>query len=120
LFDGTESATFTVQLQITLGCGQAMAQFSIPYTLAPTSGVYLPVYDQKFLPAQDIQVGVSVQGTANATSPGKDTLLVGLFVAPQTEPHAMTMVLDKLDADDERRDRWMREGFNPEHLQYGR
>jgi hypothetical protein len=122
IFDSTETATFTATLNVTIGVGQAIMTFPISYALAPTAGVYVPVFDQKLVPAQDLQIRVEVTGKAALTNPtGTDSLTVGLFVAPQTEPHAFTMLMDRI-VSGERPDNvpWMQEGFTEAPMGYRR
>lgn len=115
-----ETQVFTVDLNIIIGVGQAMMGFDKLYTLTRTAGVYLPIMDNFQLPAQDIQakVFVNAQGAQTGTH---NSIQVGMFVAPMTEPHAMTMVLEELargNSPDQAR--WMMEGFEPSPLAYRR
>jgi hypothetical protein len=120
-FDSTESATFTAEVNLTIGVGQGQATTKIRYAIAPTGAVYFPVNDQKLIPGQDLQIRVNVTGKAALSNPnGQDILLVGVFVAPQTEPHAMREILETMRGQGEDQVEWMREGFHPQGLHYRR
>jgi hypothetical protein len=119
-FEASETASFVIELQTTIGVGQAVATFPLRYTLSPTAGVYLPITDQKFLPGQDIQIITNVFNSTNTTGVN-DNLTVALFIAPQTEPHAFTKMMDRLvhhESPDEVQ--WMPPGFYEAGMGYRR
>lgn len=95
-FAATETATFSVDLLVTMGVGASVATFPVTYTLAPVAGAYLPVFDQKFFPSQDLQMKAQIRGVPTGPAGATENLFVGLFAAPLTEPHAMTRVLETL------------------------
>jgi len=119
-FEAETTGIITITLQTTIGIGQAIATFPIVYTLSPTSGVYLPITDQKLIPAQDLQIIAQLDAT-EATKGVNDNLTIGVFVAPQTEPHAMTHLLDKMVHGERPEEvQWMPPGFNEAPMGYRR
>ena len=121
-----ETAIFTLAIRVTVGSGQGTTTVKLPLIfVAPSAGPGSAYLDQTFffdIPAQDIQVEALLTGTAN--QPG-DSVTVGVYVAPVTEAHAMTHMLDGFAKDErfgrgEREGGWMPPGFHPEPLQYGR
>jgi hypothetical protein len=122
MFDSTERATFTVITSVTLGVGQAQLTTEIRTDIAhDASNLYHPVNLAETFPAQDIQVRCRVIGQASLTTPGgQDSLAIGIFLAPQTEPHAMTEILARLEGEGKDQVEWMREGFHPQALHYRR
>ena len=112
-----ETLTFTVQYKVTIGCGQNSADMFFNYTIAPAAGLYLPVTDFIELPAQDIQV------IATVNSPGgsgvTDNFQVSAFLAPTTEPHAMTHLFEHLVEGDPEGVRWTTEHHQPSAAQPG-
>ncbi len=119
-FDSTETGTFTAEFLMTLGVGQGEMQTQLRYTISPTGGVYLPQNQQMLVPAQDLQLTVRVTGTATVSNPnGQDNLLVGAFIAPQTEPHAMTAMFElTVEGKGPEPVEWMGPGFTPQPLHY--
>jgi hypothetical protein len=122
-FAADESGTFTITVTVQLGTGGGLLEFPFFYTLAPQpDGSYRAITDAQLIPAQDCQVFVSVT-SSTATGTSLDTLLVGAWMAPETEPHAMTRMHDMLaaasTAPPHREARWMREGFQDDPLNYG-
>jgi len=114
-----ETLTFTVTFQVTIGSGQNTATVSFVYLLTAANG-YAPITDFQQLPAQDIQV------TCTVSSPGgsglTDNIRVGAFLAPVTEPHAMTHVYEMMSGEaDAPGARWMTEhhGSDPDGPQPG-
>jgi len=113
-----ETQIFDVDLQLTIGVGQAMMQFDKTYVLQRTGGVYLEILDNFNLPAQDIQsqVFINARGAQTGTN---NSIQVGMFVAPMTEPHAMTAVLDEMvRGNEEAQTRWMQSPFRDNPLHY--
>lgn len=111
-----ETGTFKVRVDVTLGVGQAQATFPLFYALAPTGGIYLPVTDQRFFPAQDLQLRAIVSGAASQNAP--DGVTISSFLAPQTEPHAMTHMLDHVEGKGGDQVEWMQSPFQEQPLRY--
>ena len=130
-FAADETGAVVVSIEWTIGSGDAQLTFSSSYTLAPTpvSGVYASIIDPTiFIPACDIMVQVKSLVAAPGDGKGPntatvDSLDIGVFVAPQTEPHATLHLLEHWDKyldSGNREDGWMPPGFNPEPLGYTR
>jgi hypothetical protein len=122
MFDSTERSTFTVITSVTLGVGQAQLTTEIRTDLPhDAANLYHPVNLAETFPGQDIQVRCRVTGQATLTNPnGVNSLAIGVFLAPQTEPHAMTEILARLEGEPKEQVEWMREGFTPQELHYRR
>jgi hypothetical protein len=114
-----ETGTFKVEIQVTLGVGQAQTTFSLFYSITKTGSVYLPVTDSQLFPAQDIQMRAVVTGAASQATV-TDAIIIGSFLAPQTEPHAMTEMLERMQGKAPDQVEWMGEGFHPQALHYRR
>jgi hypothetical protein len=114
-----ETGTFQVEIQVTIGVGQAQSTFSLFYAITKTGSVYLPVTDSQLFPAQDIQMRAVVTGAATQANV-TDAIIIGSFLAPQTEPHAMTEILARLEGEPKDQVEWMPEGFHPQALHYRR
>lgn len=117
-----ETGTFVFQARITQGIGGGLVTSVKTYTLAPVGGVYDPIFDSFELAAQDIQIDVALVRTAAAVG-GPESVQIGVFVAPITEPHAMTAILDQTDGGlPPPHRRWMHDspspGFEPAPLGY--
>jgi hypothetical protein len=93
-FQATEAGAFTVTIQAVLGVGQAAQPFALTYAFAAPP--YTPIFDQRFLPSQDLQLKATVTGVSTLGPGTVEGLQVGLFAAPMTEPHAMTRMLEEL------------------------
>jgi hypothetical protein len=118
-----ELETFEFALVIQIGVGQAVDTLVKNYTMAPAAitGQYSPVTDSFQLPAQDIQaqIIVSVLGGSQPTGPTNESIQCSFFVAPLTEPHAMTHMLNHMTKHDvDPGPEWMSEGFHEQPLRY--
>jgi hypothetical protein len=113
-----EAGTFTVSIAFNVGLGQANSGFAIPFALT-AAGLYAPVFDQRFIPAQDLQINAFIVGTS--TIAAQENIQISVWVAPMTEPHAMTHILERMGGDPPRGEHsWMGPGFTPEPLEYRR
>jgi len=124
-----ETQTFLINLLLNLGCGQGVIPFTRQYTLAPPytaltgPSTITDLSDTFQLPGQDIQAQVSVSTVGNDQPTGStaQALTIGFFVAPLTEPHAMTLMHDKIvHGEGPQPAQWMdgQTGFHPEPLRY--
>jgi hypothetical protein len=122
----TETRTFEVDWEFQIGCGQAVAYLPFTYLFVPgVGGVYAPVTDQKFIPAENLQAIASVGVDSPGTTGPNDYFTISAFAAPQTEPHAMTQLLEHVRGTGNEPDgtRWFRGsgsqgGFQEEPLRY--
>lgn len=115
-FDAAEAGTFEVTFRVTLGVGQAQVEAPIPFTL---TAPYAPIIDQRFIPGENLQFRASVKATVGPTS-APDAITLAVFCAPETEPHAMTEMLEAARGDPAKVTEWMQnQPFTPEALQYG-
>lgn len=115
-----ETSTFTLTFRVTVGVGQAQITYPLVYTFAPPT--FAQVVDQKFIPAQDLQIIATLTGTVAALVK-EESMVVATFAAPMTEPHAMTHLLDHHEGAADRlqkAEHWMPPGFNEERLAYRR
>lgn len=96
--DPAETATINLAVDVVVGSGQSQATARFLYNLVSTApGVYAPINDLQFIPACDIQAGASILGSQALVVPGvQQNIPVGLFVAPQTELHALTRIYEKM------------------------
>jgi len=121
--DAGETGTFVVDVQVTLGSGQNSMTAHFTYTIAPTAGVY-PICVNDFLeiPASDIQVTATINGNPSVAGTVNESLQVGVFVAPQTEPHATTRMYEAMVEQAPEAKRFMdgQIGFQDEALRYQR
>lgn len=106
---------FTVSFQVTIGSGQNSSTCEFDLTSTPTAvGAYPLVTDFEQLPACDVQVTASVKSSVALAVGVTSTIYVGAYLAPTTEPHAMTEMLDHVRGDAEARGvRWMTEHHGP-------
>jgi hypothetical protein len=121
-FNADETATFTVQVMVTIGSGQNSTTAVFTYTVAPTAGVYpVCVNDLQQLPAQDVQVTCKVTSGAATASAAAETLEVGCYLAPLTEPHGTTRLYEWMMTPPDRGARWTTEhhGSDPDGPQPG-
>lgn len=110
---------FTIQFQVTIGSGQNSSTATFTYTTANTGiGVYPIITDFIELPAQDVQVTAMVTSTKALGADVTSTVYVGAYLAPTTEPHAMTELLDLAKGEPEGA-RWMTEHHGPTPSQPG-
>ena len=123
-FAPDETGQLDVDFNITVGCGGGVITFQrrlhIP---ASAISVYSTVIDDALiLPAQDIQIDLALVSTPDNNSfTGPGQLIVGAFVAPVTEAHAMTHMLACMcEGQEQRQGGWMPPGFNPTPLGYTR
>lgn len=118
-FEPGEAATFTVAWDVVIGVGQTTQTFTLFQSVAPP---YNSIIDQRFWPAQDLQITGRVSGNSSR----QEGILLGAFVAPQTEPHAMTELLEHARGarpqvqQHPQQVEWMPPGFVPEELGYRR
>jgi hypothetical protein len=115
-FGSLESATFTLTIIVQVGCGSAMVQYPIPYTIAPVGGVYVAQSAQLFIPAHDLQMGAVLTGTPVNSAAG--AVSCTLLTAPMTEPHAPTQTMETLRGSQPGVHPWMPEGFYEDRLRY--
>lgn len=95
--DPAETATINLAVDVVVGSGQSQATARFLYNVAPVAGVYPPINDLQFIPACDIQAEALVLGSTALFVPNAgQSIITGLFVAPQTEPHAMTRIYEML------------------------
>lgn len=117
------SPAFTVKYQVTIGSGQNSSTCEFDLTSTPTAvGVYPLVTDFEQLPACDVQVTAVVSSSVALAVGVTSTIYCGAYLAPTTEPHAMTEMLDHMRGDAENRGvRWMTEhhGSDPSGPQPG-
>lgn len=114
------SPAFDVTYEVTIGSGQnsSTATFG-PYTITPTAvGVYPTVTDFIQLPAQDVQVTATVVSDKALSVGIVSTVYAGAYLAPITEPHAMTELLDHARGETGGA-RWMTEHHGPTQGQPG-
>jgi hypothetical protein len=134
-FSPDEVGAMVVRLDWTLGSGDAQNTFQTFYTVSldPTTGLYTSVIDtETILPGADVQVVLGAllpvaeaSGLPALTTTSVDVLDIGVFVAPQTEAHALLLLLEGFSKDErfgagEREGGWMPPGFNEEPLGYRR
>lgn len=130
----TEGGTFHPVVNVTIGIGQSISD-TIPLvlTVAPVAGVYSPVVQFFDIPAQDIQVNVSLDAGAGATQEtDPEYWQFSAFAAPFTEPYGYTVVGDHLLGpeggqhqtrrmpDQWQEPRWMPPGFDDGEIRYRR
>jgi hypothetical protein len=90
-----ETATFTIKFVTTVGVGQATTDIASLYSLAPGGGgIYLPIRDNGLIPGQHLQIVAVVSGLA--TNNAEHLLALSAFVAPVTDPAAMSELLELL------------------------
>jgi hypothetical protein len=125
-FGPTETGEVDVDYNVTVGCGGGMITFQRRVVIPNSAiSVYPTVIDDTLvLPAQDIQIDLALLSTPDSRSfTGPGALVVGAFVAPVTESHALAHMLDCMCTDQENRkagEGWMPPGFTPTPLGYGR
>jgi hypothetical protein len=113
-FNPAESTAFLLTLNCILGTGQGQMQIPFQYPFAAPP--YAPTFDQKFFPAQDLQISATLTGAFVTPS---NSFQVGVFAAPfGGEPHVMKQILEHLRGDGRKGPQWMPPGFNPEPLEY--
>jgi hypothetical protein len=114
---------FVVTYTVTIGSGQNSSDIPFEYTMIPSFGVYPTTTDFIELPASDIQIVASVFNNNLLTLGQQSVINVGAYLAPVTEPHAMTELLEHVQTDgaDHPGVRWMTEhhGSNPSGPQPG-
>lgn len=100
---------FTVKYQVTIGSGQNSSTCEFDLTSTPTAvGAYPLVTDFEQLPACDVQVTAVVSSSVALGAGVTSTIYAGAYLAPVTEPHAMTEMLEHMRGDAESRGlRWM-------------
>lgn len=108
-FQATEAGTFTVTVQAVIGVGAGAQPFNLTYAFP--AAPYVPVFDQKFFPSQDLQIRASVTGVSTLAPGTVEGLQVGLFAAPLTEPHAMTQLLEQVQGSPENNPQRFMEGI---------
>lgn len=123
LFNATENATFTINVEYVIGVGQGIDSFVRQFNIAPTAGVYpVSVVDQEFVPAQDLQL--TAQLIASPSTTVAEQLKIAAWAAPQTEPHAMRYMLELFEkmstGQGGQEVQWMGPGFEPVPLGYRR
>jgi hypothetical protein len=114
-FDATETAAFSVAVQVTLGAGQNSTTATFTYAL--THPYPVCVNDFIELPASDIQVTATLTGVP-AANDVQENVTIGAYVAPTTEPHAMTHLFEALVEKAPQGQRWMQDypsGGAPTH-----
>lgn len=96
--NAAETATIHLAVDVVVGSGQSQATARFLYDLVSTApGVYPPINDLQFIPACDIQASALILGSQPLIVPAaQQSVQFGLFVAPQTEPHATTRIYEKL------------------------
>jgi len=114
-FNADETADLTLYLNATVGVGQAIATTVYEFDI---SSPYAPQQIPLVIPAQDLQITASV--SLGFLSKEPESLQLACFVAPVTEPHAMTHLLDKLRGEREEAVHWMPPGFNEAAMGYRR
>lgn len=119
-----ETATFNVRPLVVVGSGQGQMQIRLPpLVLAPPYGDVVAFFT---IPAQDLQVRFLLEGVSDAVAGNQGNIQVGAYVAPITEPHAMTHLADGFMRDERfaqeaRQGGWMQPaGFVEEPLGYRR
>ena len=112
---GAEVNPFTVTYNVTVGVGQGTHTYPLTYDFI-AGGFYAPISDQKFIPAQDLQINALLTGNPS----NNEGFQIGAFAAPMTEPHAMREIGRILRGESQSHVQWMPPGFHPEEMGYRR
>jgi hypothetical protein len=112
-FNADEAGDVTVNVLVTVGSGQNSTTAVFSYLVAPTAGVYpVCINDFQQIPASDVQVTAQLL-TGQITSATLETLEVGIYLAPVTEPHAMTRMYEAMVEGKPEGKRWMQDYGEP-------
>jgi hypothetical protein len=146
--DPTETGALLISWDIVIGAGQSQTRI-FPFALGPLSifpgptptglvseGMWwagpsgdpfvgLPLYQPLIatfqIPAQDIQITAHPSNGFLSAPANTDSVTVGAYVAPITEPHALQLMQDIMgEHQGDRKGGWMGPGFTPEPLGYRR
>ncbi len=105
--DAAETGDVTVNVLVTVGSGQNSTTATFQYVVAPTAGVYpLCINDFQEIPASDVQVTAQLL-TGQLTSVNLETVEVGVYLAPTTEPHGLTRLFEWMMDPRHAEQRWM-------------
>jgi hypothetical protein len=119
MLEPAETADVIVTIEYTVGVGQAMVTYTEDFTITHASG-YAPLSPQRFIPAQDIQIRAFVTTSKTPTGLADESVQVGCMIAPMTEPHAMTELLEHEVGIAQKEVEWMQnQPFTAEPLEYG-
>ena len=124
-FAAGETGDVTVTYRIIFGSGNNIATTRAVTIPSSGFGLYNTQFDLGLtLPAQDIQIDpVAITTSDSHPLVGPGSLEIGAFVAPVTEVHAMTHMLECLCSiveTEQRQGRWMGPGFTEERMGYHR
>lgn len=121
--DEHETATIFCAVDVIVGSGQSQATARFLYNVALVAGAYAPINDLQLIPACDIQATVLILGSQALVGTAEESIAFGLFVAPHSEPHAITRYYEKtIEEHGGESRRWMdanpAQGFQDEPLHY--
>jgi hypothetical protein len=130
--DPTESGTFAVALQASIGIGQGVITVTIPVgnITASAPGMAPALIFNLDVPAQDVNLQATVDGSAASGEGTNNRFTVSIFMAPLTEPRVMADIRDALcnpagyesralsDPDHRGQERWMPPGFDDGMLRH--
>ena len=125
-----ETGTFKATMNLSIGIGQGTVTVPIPFSIAPTAGVYSPVIQNLDIPAQEVQISFTVDATGATAEGDANAFTVSAFIAPFTEPRVLMDLRDALvdraalasralaEPDRDGLPRWMPPGFDDGMLRY--
>lgn len=133
MLPASETGTFLVTANVTIGIGQSISD-TMPFavSIAPVAGLYAPSVTVFDIPAQDIQVNMTVNASGATQESESEYWSLSAFAAPFTEPYGYTVVGDfmmgpegtqhqpRVTPDQIQAPRWMPPGFVDGHTRYRR